>query len=243
MIPDHGLASLNSKALSEKFQHLGSALTQAQQDQLLTQLQVFQAALLSFKSEHSTEIVQNEQLRKVFADICVSFGIDPLVVASSISGEQNNKVERSNQLCLKMIELCNLTRPVNGGLILLKDLAQLINSDTWVSTDLHLKFTEEDVLDSLKHLNVMGDELQLVNIGNRKYIKSIPQDLDVDQSAILETADILGYVNVSILRDNFGWKKSRCQHAIDDLISNGILWVDIQKNHQPKYWITSWINK
>lgn len=244
MTGGRGIASLRSKDLSEKYQSLGSTVSQSQRDHLLTQLQVFQAALISFKSEYASEIVQNEEVRTNFAEICIAFGIDPLVVASSITGEQNNNVERSNQLCLKMIELCTLTRPINGGIISVKDLLGMINSDTWVNNDLHLQFQQSDIVEALDHLKILGSELQLVKIGKKEYIKSIPQEINIDQSRILETADILGYVSVSVLRDNFGWKRVRCHSAIDELVSTGILWVDIQDGkHEVKYWTTTWINK
>lgn len=242
MSGNKGIASLNSKALSQKYQKLGSTLTQSQKDHLQTQLQVFQAALISFKSEYAKEIIQNPDVRTSFAEICIAFGIDPLVVASSITGEQNNNVERTNQLCLKMIELCSLTRPINGGIISLEELLRLINSDTWVNNDLHLNFTHDDIVGALNHLKILGNELQLVRIGKHDYIKSIPQELNVDQNIILETADILGYVTTSLLRDNFGWKKVRCKSAIDELVTNGILWVDTQgEDKEIKYWIASWI--
>lgn len=237
-----GLSSLNSKSLNEKYQTLGDVLLNAQREQLQTQLQVFQNALISFKSEYSKEIIQNEQARTCFAEVCMAFGIDPLVVASSINDADNsgkNKSERNNQLCIKMIELCSITRPINGGIVSINELLKLINSDTWVSHDLQITFNENDIIESLNHLKIIGDELNLISIGKKKYIKTIPQELNSDELRVLETVDLLGYVSVSLLRDNFNWKKLRCQNIIDDLVTNGILWVDIRKNHETKYWIPS----
>ncbi len=146
-------------------------------------------------------------------------------------------------MCLKIIEWCMRTRPLNGGIIALDDLVRLINSDTWVNTDLHLVFTESDIMDAINHLSVLGKELEHVKIGKREYIKSISQELNPDQRAILDTADVLGYVSVSLLHDNFGWKRVRCRTSIDELVTNGILWVDIREKRETKYWITSWVNQ
>ena len=240
---DLNLVTQDMKELTEKFQNLGSSVISKQREELETQLHVFQAALLAFKNEHVSEIVQNEEVRTQFSEICIAFGIDLLVVASSLSSNTDNNSERRSQLCLKIIEICDSTRHVNGGLILLKDLLDLINTDTWVNQDLNLKFTTDDISDALNHLQVLGNELELIKIGKHQYVKNIPQDLNTDQSSILNTADVLGYVSISILRDNFGWKKVRCTVAIDELVSNGILWLDIREGHETKYWITSWINK
>lgn len=240
---DLNLVTSDVKELTEKFQSLGNSVISQQKDELETQLHVFQAALIAFKDEHASQIVQNEEIRTQFSEICIAFGIDPLVVASTVSSDANNNVERRNQLCLKIMEICDSTRHVNGGLISLKDLLESINADTWVNHDLHLKFTDEDAIDALEHLQLLGNELELLKLGKHQYIKSTPQQLNTDQSAILNTADVLGYVSISILRDNFGWKKVRCNVAIDELVANGILWLDVRENHETKYWITSWINK
>ncbi|AWU76586.1 uncharacterized protein C5L36_0C05170 [Pichia kudriavzevii] len=241
MSQERGISSLHNEVVDQKYKHLGTALSNEQKEQLLTQLQVFQTALISFQEEHSSEIINDEQIRTTFQEICSAFGIPPLVVASTLEG-QEAEIERNNQLCLKMIELCTETRPINGGIITVDDLVELINEDSWVNKDLHMKFTSKDVLEACSHLKIMGGELQLIQIGKRNYIKSIPQELDVDQSTIIDTANILGYVSISILRDNFGWKSSRCRSTIDEMISYGILWVDKEPGHETKYWAASWIN-
>ncbi|KAG0681316.1 hypothetical protein C6P40_004805 [Pichia californica] len=243
MSSGRGISSLTSKDLSEKYQKLGSSVLQSQKEHLLTQLQVFQAALIQFKNEYSSEIVQNQEVRTNFSEICIAFGIDPLVVASSIIGEKNSSTERTNQLCLKIIEICTQTRSINGGIISMQDLLDLINSDTWVNQDLHLAFQIKDITTALNHLKILGDELQIVTLGKKDYIKSIPQEISSDQQKILETSDIMGYVTITILKDNFKWKRIRCQSAIDELVSNGILWLDKQNGHAIKYWTTTWINK
>ena len=243
MSNQRGLQSLSTRELAEKFQNLGLSISNSQQEQLQTQLQVFQAALISFKEDYKDEIRHNENIRSVFSEICIAFGIDPLVVASTLGDDEKSKYERRNQLCLKIIEWCMRTRPLNGGIIALDDLVRLINSDTWVNTDLHLVFTESDIMDAINHLSVLGKELEHVKIGKREYIKSISQELNPDQRAILDTADVLGYVSVSLLHDNFGWKRIRCRTSIDELVTNGILWVDIREKHETKYWITSWVNQ
>jgi ESCRT-II complex subunit VPS22 len=243
MSNQRGLQSLSTRELAEKFQNLGLSISNSQQEQLQTQLQVFQAALISFKEDYKDEIRHNENIRSVFSEICIAFGIDPLVVASTLGDDEKSKYERRNQLCLKIIEWCMRTRPLNGGIIALDDLVRLINSDTWVNTDLHLVFTESDIMDAINHLSVLGKELEHVKIGKREYIKSISQELNPDQRAILDTADVLGYVSVSLLHDNFGWKRVRCRTSIDELVTNGILWVDIREKRETKYWITSWVNQ
>ena len=45
---------------------------------------------------------------------------------------------------------------------------------------------------------------------------------------MVEAAQVLGYVSVRMLRDNLGWERARCKTVIDDLMAEGMLWVDKQ---------------
>lgn len=56
----------------------------------------------------------------------------------------------------------------------------------------------------------------------------MPKELNTDQSAVLEATQLLGYVTVSMLMLNLRWPRARVKTAIDDLLSEGMLWVDKQ---------------
>lgn len=221
----------------ERYQQIGAELVENQRKALETQMEVFRAALLEFKRDHSDEIGQSPDITASFSEICIAFGIDPLVVTLD-----TNPAERNNQLALKVVEFCTNSRFLNGGIVSVNDLLISINKDTWLSEDLHLDFNELDIKGAIDHLNVLGSELKLVKIGKRQYIKCTPQELNIDQQQIIETAEMLGFVSVPMLRDNFHWKTVRCKSAIDELVMNGILWLDAGER-ELKYWTTSWINK
>ncbi len=240
-----GLASFESSAhKKQQYQTLGRKLVEEQREQIKTQLQVFQNALITFRKQHAEELRSNPDLWSKFSEICRSFGIDPLVISSLGIGSKADRQEKYNQLALRIIDICRLTKSLNGGMLLVDDLLDLINCESWFTEDPEVKITEQDVLTSLDNLKALGDELQLITIGNKNYIKSTTEEINADQGLILSAADILGYVTVAILRDNFKWRTYRCKSNLEDLVSNGILWVDDQsQNHERRYWITSWINK
>lgn len=56
----------------------------------------------------------------------------------------------------------------------------------------------------------------------------MPKELNTDQSAVLEAVQVLGYVSVSMLMVNLKWTRPRAQTAVDDLLGEGMLWVDKQ---------------
>ena len=66
-------------------------------------------------------------------------------------------------------------------------------------------------------------------------IRSIPKELNTDQSTVLEALQVLGYVSVSMLRDNLGWEAARAQTVIDDLMADSLVWVD-EQGVEREYW-------
>lgn len=87
----------------------------------------------------------------------------------------------------------------------------------------------------MKSLAPLGSSYSTPQIGSKLYIRSVPKELNIDQSAVLEAAQLLGYVSMSMLMLNLRWPRARAKTAIDDLISEGMLWVDGQSEER-EYW-------
>lgn len=73
-------------------------------------------------------------------------------------------------------------------------------------------------------------------MGRKVYIRSVPKELNTDQSAVLEAAQVLGYVSISMLMVNLKWPRARATTAIGDLVSESMLWVDMQTGGEYEYW-------
>ncbi|KAH3661353.1 hypothetical protein OGAPHI_006760 [Ogataea philodendri] len=233
-----GLASFdNTEDQRSKFQNLGQAMLKQREEELKTQVQVFQNALVSFKEEHKNELMANSQLRTQFSQICESFGVDPLYMTAE---DDLDPQERNNRLAIRIYEICQATRDLYGGIISVDEIIKIITGaiqDGW-----QFRMDHKDVETAVESLSVLGGELKLVKIGSKSYVKSILQEFSADQTQILTAADAIGYVTVSLLRDNFNWKSARCKSNLDDLISIGLLWLDTQ-GPEKAYWSTTWINK
>lgn len=52
---------------------------------------------------------------------------------------------------------------------------------------------------------------------------------------MLEAIQLLGYVTVSMLQLNLKWEKARAQTVIDDLLADGLVWLDTQCGEN-EYW-------
>lgn len=63
----------------------------------------------------------------------------------------------------------------------------------------------------------------------------MPKELNTDQATVLEVIQISGYVTVSMLQLNLGWEKARAVTVIEDLLADGLVWVDSQCEEN-EYW-------
>jgi ESCRT-II complex subunit VPS22 len=67
----------------------------------------------------------------------------------------------------------------------------------------------DDILRSVKKLQVLGRGLEMVTIGSRKMLQSIPQEINMDHMTILTKAESRGYVLPSELRNTLKWTNER----------------------------------
>ena len=93
----------------------------------------------------------------------------------------------------------------------------------------------DDVLRAVKALEPLGSGFSIVRVGSKQYIRSVPKELNTDQATVLEVIQILGYVSISMLQINLNWETARAQTVIDDLLADGLVWLDVQ-SEENEYW-------
>ncbi|KAL1897232.1 ESCRT II complex subunit Dot2 [Ceratocystis pirilliformis] len=240
-----------NRLTSAQFASHGSTLRTANAQALETQISVFRSLLQQFAQSHAKEIRSNPTFRAEFARMCAAIGVDPLAGSSSAAGSSGTGSGGSIwaqllgrsvndfyfELAVKVVEVCGATRGENGGLIGLKEVRDRIMSTRMEGA---AEVTDDDVLRAVGTLKPLGSSYSVVKVGHKQYIRSVPRELSTDQSFVMEASQIEGYVSVNMLMANLGWAKARAQTAIEDLLSEGILWVD--KQCEPwEYWNPSWI--
>jgi ESCRT-II complex subunit VPS22 len=95
--------------------------------------------------------------------------------------------------------------------------------------------TRDDILRAVASLKPLGSSYSVIKVGSKPYIRSVPKELNTDQSAVVEAAQLLGYVSISMLMVNLQWGRPRAQTAVEDLVGEGMLWVDKQ-SAEWEYW-------
>lgn len=224
-----GLAAFDDNKIRQ-YSELGHSLVQKKTNELTTQLQLFKSILLNFLKEHNEELSKGITLRNEFIKICRSVGIDPLQIYDKHDSKMN---EFYFELCVRIVEFSNSMKDINGGLLPVKDFLTKFKE---------LNITFKDVEISIGLLSTLNEELQIIKIGSKHYIKNFNIELTNDQNMILEAVGNIGFVSVSILRDNFGWKPYRSKSILDEMISSGYLWLD-ENNGDLLYWDPAWIMK
>ncbi|KAI5956418.1 dot2 [Candida jiufengensis] len=233
----------------DAYLQLGEKLNQKHSDQLSTQLQILRSVLINFINENGEEIQKNPEFRSKFNELSQSIGMDPLDVLIYSNSTTNQKENYNNfliGLSIKIVEVCQETRDLNGGLINLNELISILKMsfESTISKDLNLKIELKDIEKSITKLKSMGKNYEIITINNIKWLKfSSIENLSNDQIKIYELCGFMGgFVTHRLIKDNFGWDGIRCKNVIDEMIMNGLLWVDSQGGEEWQYWEPSWIS-
>nr|CAI5839122.1 unnamed protein product [Callosobruchus analis] len=235
-----GLGAIQKQKLEqEKYKDKGNEIQENQFEQMVKQLEVFKVHLEEFASKHKNEIRKNPVFRKQFQEMCASIGVDPLSSGKgfwSVLGIGDYYYE----LALQIVEVCLATMAKNGGLISLDELRRRLIAARGRSKA-HQDITEDDLLRAAKKLIIFGSGFNILPMGKGKYmIQSVPGELSMDHSAILQQAEKnQGCTSVLILRKELGWEKERSQKALDHMVDQGLAWIDSQTCDQPMYYFPS----
>ncbi|KAK4447056.1 EAP30/Vps36 family-domain-containing protein [Podospora aff. communis PSN243] len=239
-----GLAAFDrSRLTSAQYASHGSTLRSTNAQALETQLAVFRSLLQQFATTHAKDIRSNPTFRAQFARMCAAIGVDPLASSNTSSGGGSGNsvwaqlLGRSVndfyfELAVRVVEVCGETRGENGGLIEVRKVREGLMRGRMEGGG---EITEDDILRAVGTLKPLGSAYSIVRVGSKSYIRSVPKELNTDQSAVLEAVQVLGYVSVSMLMVNLKWARARAQTALEDLVGEGMLWVDKQ-SEEWEYW-------
>lgn len=239
----------NRSALSTQYASHGASLRSNHASSLQNQLSVFQSLLHNFAIQHGDTIKSDPTFRAEFARMCNAIGVDPLA-GSNVKGKSGSKGKGSwwaqtlggdvndfyFELAVRVVELCRATRGENGGLIGVGECREMVGKGKGIGGGMDI--SDDDVLRAVKSLDPLGSGFSVVTVGSRQMIRSIPKELNTDQSTVLEAIQVLGYVTCSMLEDNLGWSNARSETVIQDLLADSLVWVDVQ-SPEKEYWSPS----
>lgn len=93
----------------------------------------------------------------------------------------------------------------------------------------------DDILRAVKSLKPLGSDFAIFTVGKQQMIRSVPKELNIDQSTVLEALQILGFVTIPMLELNLHWEAARAQTVVDYLLADSLVWIDTQPA-ETEYW-------
>ena len=249
-----GLAAFSRNTLtSAQYASHGNQLRQTHIESLQTQLSVFQELLHQFSKTHAKDIKSNPQFRAEFARMCNAIGVDPLVSSntkkpSSAEGAGSFWAQMLGgsvndfyfELAVRVVEVCRDTRTENGGMIAISEVTQRVQKGRGIGGGMEV--SEEDILQAVKSLKPLCSGFSEIKLGSKTMIRSIPKELNHDQSVVLEAVQVLGYVTISMLQINLRWARPRAHAVLNDLVEDSLLWVDTQAE-ETEYWTPTYVQE
>ena len=132
------------------------------------------------------------------------------------------------ELAVQIVEVCVATSSQNGGIISLDELLLRVKKARGKSRSAQ-DVSNDDILRAIKKLRSLGDGFTVIEPNNsqgRILIQSIPGELSMDHTAILNSLQTRSSFTVEQLRNQFKWSDDRIKTAIDFMIKEGLIWVD-----------------
>lgn len=262
-----GLSAFSRNTItSAQYASHGSQLRSSHMSSLQTQFSVFQSLLHQFSVTHAKDIRSNPTFRAEFARMCNAIGVDPLISSNTKkSGPSGTNSFWSQmlggsvndfyfELAVRIVEVCRETRAENGGMMAVDEIAKRVQKGRGIGGGMEVsEYVEylptqmqswadesdsDDILRAVKSLEPLGSGFGIMKFGTKQMIRSVPKELNTDQAVVLEVVQVLGYVTISMLQLNLHWNRARAVAVLDDLMSDSLVWIDLQAD-ETEYWTVS----
>lgn len=229
-----GVAAVKNKTAQQaKFKEKGSELASDQLAQLSKQLDAFRGNLEDFATKHRNDIKKNPEFRRQFQEMCATIGVDPLASGKGFWAEVLGVGDFYYELGVQIIEVCMATNHRNGGLMSLEELKERLEKSRGRKAQ---EIGRNDVLMAIKKLRVMGNGFSLIPIGDSYLVQSVPGELTMDHTTVLQHAEDKGYITMSDVQGTLKWDAERGHRALDYMVKEGLAWVDDQAPGGRQYW-------
>ncbi|NWH92793.1 SNF8 protein, partial [Aegithalos caudatus] len=130
--------------------------------------------------------------------------------------------------------VCLALRHRNGGLIRLQELQQqVLKGRGKFAQDV----SQDDLLRAIKKLKVLGNGFGIIPVGGTFLVQSVPAELNMDHTVVLQLAEKKGFVTVSEIQASLKWEEERAKQVLEHLLKEGMAWLDAQAPAEPQFWL------
>ncbi|KAG2195327.1 hypothetical protein INT46_003784 [Mucor plumbeus] len=238
-----GVASVTYRKRTEKeYQQIGDSIAAKELEQLQSQMDVFKTNLQEFAQKHRKDIRKDATFRAHFQRMCTNIGVDPLASNKGFWADLLGVGDFYYELGIQIIEACIVSRINDGGLTELSEIMRRVQVMRGSNKQQQQQqISEDDIIRAIKTLKPLSGGYEVLSIGDRKLVRSVPKELDKDQSALLLLAQKTGYVDYEMIKKELGWNLERIKTATQHLLQDGIAWLD-KFGERESFWIPSYFN-
>ncbi|XP_062105584.1 vacuolar protein sorting-associated protein 22 homolog 1-like [Humulus lupulus] len=84
---------------------------------------------------------------------------------------------------------------------------------------------------------VLGSGFEVISVGRKKLVRSVPTELNKDHNEILELAQAQGFVTIDEVERRLSWTTGRATDALDTLLDEGLAMIDDgHRDGKRQYW-------
>lgn len=209
----------------------------------LDTVEKLEVKLTEFAEQHSSEIQNDAVFRAKFLQMCAPLGVDPLASKKSFWGKLLGMGDFYHELAVKVAEVCLAARNRNGGIMSVKEVqVALSKRKTRLGTAGNSKTNAVSVADiqvAVTKLAKLGGGFRMIQVGSSTMIVSVPTELDNDHMQVLTVAqELMTGIMVEDVQQATGWGKERVERAMELLMQQGMVWIDVHKGDD-YYWFPS----
>ncbi|KAJ3335810.1 hypothetical protein HDU93_004382 [Gonapodya sp. JEL0774] len=210
----------------EAARELGKKLAREELETMKRMLQDLQVNLRKFADSHRKEILSSAEFRTKFQTMCDEIGIDPLASRKSAWSDLLGVSDFYYQLAVQCVDVCVRTRPQNGGLIDLEELRTRINKIRGREEEI----SYDDLQRAIRSLAPLGGGFQILSVGNRTLVQSVPAELSSDSGVAVTIAQANSgtFTLANLTTPPSSFHPARALSAADALVKSGSVWVDDQ---------------
>lgn len=235
-----GLAALQKdKQRLELFQQKGTTLAKEELDKLSKQMGEFRTNLEKFAQKYKKDIRKNGDFRREFQKMCAISGVDPLRSSTNFWCKLLGVGDFYYELAVQIVEVFLSTNHKNGGIMTIEELRTRVLASRNVKSDTD-SITAEDILTAIRKLKSLGSNIREIPSKGSYIIHSTPAELNSDHICVTQIAHSSnGCVSCSSLVNNLSWSEERARKVLDELIMEGIVWVDNPgENKETLHWFS-----
>jgi len=220
----------------ERIDQMGQQMETVKLEQAKEQCEAFRTALATFAQNHKSRINKDPEFRNAFHEMCTAIGVDPLRSSKGFFADLLGVGNFYTELGVQVLTLTMNARSLNGGVMEVREVLQQLRKMR--NTD---NISEKDVTRAIERLEVLGGGVKIKKFGGKELIVSVPDELNNDQSMILEFAPAAsppGCVSVESVGQKYGWAPERTQIVLNFFLREGLVWID-DGDGITQYWFPS----